>query len=944
MEFFLHPWYMAAGGALVSAPILIHLINRMRFKRVRWAAMEFLLKSQKRNRRRLIIEQLILLALRCLLVLLAGFLVARYIGGTSKGQGATHIVIIDDTPSMADHWDDKGVRKTCMEVGREQLKQLARSAAQAASHQQMRVLLLSDLDTVVFDQRLNDKSLDDLDRVLAQNTKASAVHVDPAVGLKRAQTLFNDVPQGQKILHFVSDFRDGDWAAGAGTEEVAQALEKLTSNGIHVSLIDTAHPYRMPTRPVAGQHDNLAIIDLRPEAHVVAEGVETEFSITLANFSPSDKRSFLHVKVDGVEAYSATKPIDKVPANGTLTEKFTLIFAKKKKTPDVKPEDSIEDRERKIRLDREYFRITAQLDPEETGLAQDNVRDLVVEVRKRVPSLVVGANKSEMNVQGSDLFHLTRALEAARSYEVHLCPADQLDKVNLELYPNVIFLNVAEIKSQKTIERLQQYVKDGGSIAYFLSDKARPSFYNDVLYKQYAGLFPAMIGNRPVDPVNPDGTLTPEERQEKAVDRLRNDPQPRINFPDPDHKMARGLQKYTPALRYLSFDRYWKTLPRHQWETEATSGGKADVVAVLPNNEGMDVYKKLGLPLTADIEKATKDLAEADPAFARYVEPVGRYRLEIRDALTTEYPYNVVRALDHLRNDPGSPSDPDRPPMPNLWENPQMKPLASRIEDLRNRVLFGDPLVVARSHGHGRVVAILTAAGTASKWNDFGGGSPVSWSYPVFIMDLERYLVSEGGDNRVVGDEINLELDSARYMPDVKVKFQSQPEIEATGEQGKNEATPAEQDLGKQIMQQKDNRLTLHFSESRRPGVYTFEFAPRAKEGDSAVLPETRSYAFNIDAARESDLRRAPREKLERTTAKDSRSGTIALRAPGDSFDVYRNRQPDASESPWLYLVFLLILIAEQAMAVHLSFHLKGSEAAPATPGAAAARTESTAA
>ena len=55
MEFFLNPWYMAAGGVLVSSPIIIHLINRMRFKRIRWAAMEFLLKSQKRNRRRLII-------------------------------------------------------------------------------------------------------------------------------------------------------------------------------------------------------------------------------------------------------------------------------------------------------------------------------------------------------------------------------------------------------------------------------------------------------------------------------------------------------------------------------------------------------------------------------------------------------------------------------------------------------------------------------------------------------------------------------------------------------------------------------------------------------------------------------------------------------------------------------------------------------------------------
>ena len=68
---FLNPGFLLVAAALVSVPIIIHLINRMRFKRIRWAAMEFLLKSQKRNRRRLIIEQMILLLLRILLVLLA---------------------------------------------------------------------------------------------------------------------------------------------------------------------------------------------------------------------------------------------------------------------------------------------------------------------------------------------------------------------------------------------------------------------------------------------------------------------------------------------------------------------------------------------------------------------------------------------------------------------------------------------------------------------------------------------------------------------------------------------------------------------------------------------------------------------------------------------------------------------------------------------------------
>src|SRR5947199_9757760 len=103
IDLFLNPWAMAAGTVLISSPIIIHLINRMRYRRVRWAAMEFLLKSQKKNRRRIIIEQLILLLLRILLVLLAGFLLARFLGAVSGPKQSTlHVVVLDDTASMAD--------------------------------------------------------------------------------------------------------------------------------------------------------------------------------------------------------------------------------------------------------------------------------------------------------------------------------------------------------------------------------------------------------------------------------------------------------------------------------------------------------------------------------------------------------------------------------------------------------------------------------------------------------------------------------------------------------------------------------------------------------------------------------------------------------------------------------------------------------------------------
>ena len=99
-ELFANPLNMAIGGALVSSPIIIHLINRMRFKRVRWAAMEFLLKSQKRNRRRLIIEQLILLLLRILLVLLIGLLLARFLSAAfalNRPNSTQHVVFVSFT-------------------------------------------------------------------------------------------------------------------------------------------------------------------------------------------------------------------------------------------------------------------------------------------------------------------------------------------------------------------------------------------------------------------------------------------------------------------------------------------------------------------------------------------------------------------------------------------------------------------------------------------------------------------------------------------------------------------------------------------------------------------------------------------------------------------------------------------------------------------------------
>ncbi|MCH7839985.1 MAG: BatA domain-containing protein, partial [Planctomycetes bacterium] len=73
----LTPALFVGGAAAMAAPILIHLLSRRRFKRIRWAAMDFLIDAERRNRRRIRMEDWILLALRCLAVFLLGLMLAR---------------------------------------------------------------------------------------------------------------------------------------------------------------------------------------------------------------------------------------------------------------------------------------------------------------------------------------------------------------------------------------------------------------------------------------------------------------------------------------------------------------------------------------------------------------------------------------------------------------------------------------------------------------------------------------------------------------------------------------------------------------------------------------------------------------------------------------------------------------------------------------------------
>jgi len=98
-----------AGIAGIAIPILIHLLARQRRKPIRWAAMRFLLEAYRKHRRRLQLEQWLLLAVRCLIIAILGLALARPLLQGSPidfGGSRTVYLVIDDGLASGLELDD----------------------------------------------------------------------------------------------------------------------------------------------------------------------------------------------------------------------------------------------------------------------------------------------------------------------------------------------------------------------------------------------------------------------------------------------------------------------------------------------------------------------------------------------------------------------------------------------------------------------------------------------------------------------------------------------------------------------------------------------------------------------------------------------------------------------------------------------------------------------
>jgi hypothetical protein len=906
LQSFLNPAYLFAGLALISLPIIIHLINRMRFKRIRWAAMEFLLKSQKRNRRRLIIEQLILLALRCFLVFLAVMLVSRYLLAFTgfELQNTVHAVVLDDTLSMTDHHREEGETKDAFRMTKDLIvKDIARNAVQARTAQRLVLFTLSEPSRRPFDQRLNDQSIADLEKALA-DLQCTALHIDLARGVEAAKEIFDKLPQDKRILHLVSDYRRRDWTE-PDAAALNKALDDLSRAGVKINLVDAAHPYRNEMQKTPIHHDNLAIVDLRPETRVAARDLPVQFKVAVANYGASERKNIrVAVKVNGGERLEGSVNVN-IQAGQIREESFQIAF------------DQLG-----------FNQVSANLENEEVGLQADNIRYAVVDVRKQVPVLIVDGDLSNGLKQGGDTFHIQTLLTVAKGYQAVARGVNELEQPNLAQYSSIYLLNVRDL-GDKALKNVESYVRDGGSVAFFLGEKVRSEFYNDKLYNKGKGIFPAPLADRPTPPLS-----------EKEMEPDLLDGQFKLFVISENHPIFKEVwdPRYRQYFAFLSIKRYF-AVPRRLWEF---TPGQVEEIATLPNLRPMRDYSGEGQAILESLNPLV-----SDPKNAKYKSALERHQRLIRDTLVGDKPlFELAKALDNLLNETAAGDskgadnkvgaeapEESRPNMKEFWNQADNQKLRARIDKFRQTVTLGDPLVVSGTYGKGRTVAFMTTAGTA--WNDWAGGGLASSTFPAVMWELQKFLTSGGGDTeRVVGNILPIEVDSSRYEARMRCFYQPETKennpvpADAAGKQDPNAKDAGLVDKGEVVGTEAQGRLHFDFDGAKRPGLYRFELTLRDEKGAAPgqAKTEQRGYVFNVDTL-ESDLRRANKEDLERPTT------GAKLRNPGSGWGAeLADRQSDLSETPWFYLLFLVILVVEQALAVHLSFHLKGSEALPAAP------------
>lgn len=260
---FLNP-FMLGGLAALSVPVAIHFFNRFRLKTTDWGAMRFLMESVRQQERRVKLLDLLLLALRLLVVCLAVFAFARPVhravaapGSETKGAVAA-MVLLDNSASMgrslgAEICFDRAKRS--INSWLDQLDPRSVGGLILVSNRSAALIPKPGPDFALFRKLLDETTLSDRGSDLVPALRMAVESLKNVTGIPREIRIYTD----------------GQGAAWAKSGEIL----KLAKDHPEIRFI----PILLADRPV----ENLAISGLHPETGTVAALQPTGFRVEVAN-------------------------------------------------------------------------------------------------------------------------------------------------------------------------------------------------------------------------------------------------------------------------------------------------------------------------------------------------------------------------------------------------------------------------------------------------------------------------------------------------------------------------------------------------------------------------------------------------------------------------------------------------------------------------------------
>ena len=469
------PWLLT-GLVLAAVPIILHLFFRRPHREIPWAATRFLLSATKKHAPRIRLEQLLLLALRVLLLVLIVVALARPNSGdsttafdpeTGLPAGRRIILVLDASYSMAHQVGGE----SRFDRARGALRAVVESARPGDAFQLLRMTNLG--PNIVIGEPSFQASLvaETLDEQKISHGRAAVWET-----LQAIKTLLAKHPSNQPArIVIASDFQRADWL---GDETASDRLPSLLEEIREQAAISLADAAITPNK-------NQAITSLELDGPLVRIGRPARFSATIAGHG-----------LDAAQSRRVDLEIDQVPA---VTDTLSI-------TPDRQTTITLQD----TLTEPGPHGLELRLPPDALNI--DNSRFLAVEAIDRLRVLLVDGTPGR-DAEQRGTFFLKRALAPASggsaANESDFAPTIILDSelATAELSQcDVVLLANVELLTEPEVARLRAFANSGGGVVIALGDQVSADVYNRVLTGK-SGLLPVHFEERIGDPTNPERAL-----------------------------------------------------------------------------------------------------------------------------------------------------------------------------------------------------------------------------------------------------------------------------------------------------------------------------------------------------------------------------------------------------------------------------------------------------